>query len=687
MSKNAARWISWSFGGLAVTTSVAGLVVTVLAIRTTRDPLVLFTHEISLPLIAIMFSVLGPLIVAKHPRHPIGWIMTLTAVLSGVVALGTGLLPYGERVLGPDRAPWLSLLHWLDLWLWIPSSVVPITFLMLLFPDGHLPSLRWRPVAWAAALGMLGTMLGSALNPLRRMDSKGNSLEPNPFGLAGAGLAMDMLLNVAGVILVFATLAAIASLVVRFRRSGTMQRQQVKWLAYAAGFLVVATLASAALYFALGEDNAATQIGSALTGLGFFGITLAATVAILRYRLYDIDLIIHRTLVYGLLTASVLLLYVALVSLMGLLLETQTRFAGSLVATGVVAVLFQPLRERLQKGVSRLLFGQRDEPYAVLTQLGRRLQATLEPEGALQTIVDIVAQALKLPHAAISLAGDGRFRVVSSHGLPTGEPLTLPLVYQGETVGQLIVSPRGRNEEFQHSEKVLLQDIAQQAGVVVHTVGLTADLQRSRERLVTAREEERRRLRRELHDGLGPELAGLALKLSAARNLITSDPRYADMLLAELTGQFQETLAGIRRLAYELRPPALDDLGLVPAVRQSASSQTVGGPRVVVEAPKPLPTLPAAVEVAAYRIATEALTNVARHASADNAVVRFDLTDALEVTIEDDGVGMPAMARAGVGITSMRERAAELGGRVEVESVPGGGTRVRARLPLVLAEV
>ncbi|HKY84935.1 MAG TPA: GAF domain-containing sensor histidine kinase [Anaerolineales bacterium] len=685
MSSAIARLTIWSLAALTAALSLAGLVASIMAVVATGKSLGLYTHQLTLPLIAIVFAILGPLVLTRHPRHLVGWIMAITALFSGIVVLNVGLRAYGEEVLGPARAGWLPLMQWLDLWVWIPTNVLPFAFLILLFPDGRLPSPRWRPVAWAAGVGMVATMLGSALNPVARMDAE-DQLRPNPFGIQGAGPAMDVLLNAGGLLLLIAFVGSIVALVLRFRRSSGIDRQQLKWLAYATVLLVVSIVLSAVVYAAVPQDNLGAQASILLTSLALLGIPLAASVAILRYRLYDIDLIIYRTVLYGLLTASVIVLYVALVMLMGLLFQTQTGWAGALVATGIVAVLFQPLRERLQKAVSRLLYGERDEPYAVLTRLSRRLRATLEPEQALQTIVDTVAQALKLPFVAIALAEATGFRIVGEFGRPSGEPLILPMVYQGDTVGRLMVSWRGPNEPFGRSEVDLLEDIAQQAGAAAHTVRLTRDLQRSRERLVTAREEERRRLRRELHDGLGPELASLSLKLGAARNLIPRAPDRADAVLAELTAQVQGTLAGIRRLAYDLRPPALDELGLVPAVRESASSQAEGGPRVVVEAPDSLPDLPAAVEVAAYRIATEAVTNVARHANADHVVVRFDLTDALELTIQDDGGGIPAKARAGVGITSMRERAAELGGRVDVEAVPGGGTRVRARLPLLLAE-
>jgi signal transduction histidine kinase len=230
---------------------------------------------------------------------------------------------------------------------------------------------------------------------------------------------------------------------------------------------------------------------------------------------------------------------------------------------------------------------------------------------------------------------------------------------------------------------------------------LTTDLQRSRERLVTAREEERRRLRRDLHDGLGPQLASLTLKHDAARNLLPQDPQAVDALLAELKGQTQEAISDVRRLVYDLRPPALDELGLVSAIREQAAkygyllggSESGAGQKhglgFSVEAPESLPPLPAAVEVACYRIAQEAIANVSRHSKARTCRVRLSVDgDEREMKLEitDDGVGLPADRRAGVGSVSMRERAEELGGICVTERVPAGGTRVLARLPLPPSE-
>ncbi|MDP9380955.1 MAG: GAF domain-containing sensor histidine kinase, partial [Chloroflexota bacterium] len=349
-----------------------------------------------------------------------------------------------------------------------------------------------------------------------------------------------------------------------------------------------------------------------------------------------------------------------------------------------IAVAFQPLRDRLQQTVNRLMYGERDEPYGVISRLGRRLEATLTPEEVLPTVVQIVRESLKLPYAAIELRQDGEYRVVASSGQSSNETLRLPLVYRGESVGQMVLAPRAGEDSFTPSDRRLLEDLARQAGIAVHAVRLTADLQRSRERLVTAREEERRRLRRDLHDGLGPTLANLFQRLDTASALVRSNPEGAVALIGDLKGRIKTTIGDIRRLVYALRPPALDEFGLVGAIREHAAQLNgSGGLSIAVEAPEPLPPLPAAVEVAAYRIVLEALANVVRHAQARICCIRMTVNDdALRLEVTDDGAGLPPGQQAGVGITSMRERAAELGGELRIEQGEAGGTRVWGRLPI-----
>jgi signal transduction histidine kinase len=428
-------------------------------------------------------------------------------------------------------------------------------------------------------------------------------------------------------------------------------------------------------------------------------IVISAGIAILRHGLYDINLIINRTLVYGMLSAGVVGMYILLVGTLGTLFQSSGNFVIALLATGLAAFIVQPLRVRLQRSVNRLMYGERDDPYTVLSGLSQQLKTTLAPSAVLPNIAEAIAKTLKLPYVALALKQGDQMVVAATAGVgfwQIGDRATdshlpspishLPLIYQAETVGQLLVAPRAPGETFTPSEQKLLEDIALQAGIAAHAIQLTTDLQRSRERLVAAREEERRRLRRDLHDGLGPQLASLTLTVAAARELLHHDADAADRLLQELAIHTQSAISDIRRVVYDLRPPALDDLGLVLALREQAASYRQAGLQITIDAPEQLPPLPAAVEVAAYRIIQEALTNVVRHAKARTCTVRLILGDALDIEIHDDGIGLPPGVRTGVGLTSMRERTDELGGTYGIQSLPGQGTCIEARLPLLSVE-
>jgi len=509
-------------------------------------------------------------------------------------------------------------------------------------------------------------------------------------------------------------LSALATQIYRYRRvSSSAQQQQTKWVVFGittalGGFL----LASAPFRGLNGEEHLLFAL--ALGAVQFLFICLfplSIMVAVVRYRLWEIDPIINRTLVYGLLTVSVIGLYVVVVGMLGSLFQTRGNFVLSVLATGVAAFLFEPLRKRLQRSINRLMYGERDDPYAVLSRLGRRLENNLAPAAVLPTIVETVAQALKLPYVGIVMRSE-QLSAVSDQSAANSDQLstvlaadavstewqrdpaliidqaslmTLPLLYQGETIGELRLAPRAPGEAFSPADRRLLDDLAHQAGVAVHAVRLTHDLQRSREQIVTAREEERRRLRRDLHDGLGPQLASQALKLEAVRDLIRTRPERAEQIVDDLITKSQETIGDVRRLVYALRPPALDEFGLLGAIREYARQCETNGTQIRVAAPGQLPPLPAAVEVAAYRIIQEALTNVLRHAQAHTVEVRLGLTDqdaALQLAVDDDGIGLPTAHHAGVGLHSMRERAAELGGDCQIEARAEGGTRVFAQLPL-----
>ena len=640
------------------------------------------THE-TLPvfypvLLATAFSTVGAVVASRRPENLIGWIMCATGLLFALNALAGS---YAAHALysNPEPMPGAAFAAWANVF----TGTIPLLpFLLLLFPDGRLPSRRWRPVVWLIIGSGFAEVAAWAFAPGR---FPGWPSARNPLGVALLDPLLDLYVTYAQTpLLVLTVLLPAISLLVRFWRSRGVERQQLKWFVSSGALVALA----ATLLFVVGVRSS-DLIEGVLWGflvLAVWAVPVSMGVAILRYRLWDIDLVINRALVYGALTTGVVGIYVLVVGGLGALLRVQDNILVSILAAGLVAVLFQPLRYRLQRVVNHLIYGERDEPHKVLSRLGQRLEATLAPEAALKTIVGTIAQALKLPYAAITLAQDGTFVTAAEYGTSTGEPLVLPLTYGPEAVGQLVVSPRGPSEMFTTFDLRVLEDLARQVGVTAYAVRLTADLQRSRERLVTAREEERRRLRRNLHDGVGPQLAALTLKLETARNKLAYDPA-AEVLLSDLTARARSAVVDVRSSVHALRPPALDELGLVPALRETAAQYGQGGLRISVEAPENLPPLPAAVEVAAYHIAQEAMTNVLRHAEASTCAVRMDLDSEaglLRLQVEDSGRGIGAERGTGVGLSSMRERAEELGGTCVIEQVATGGTRMRVELPCFL---
>jgi signal transduction histidine kinase len=613
---------------------------------------------------ALVYLAMGLLIFWRRSDERMALFCALTLVTFGALAAGPLDDMIDSAVPMPQPLASIPFVHALVRLLAVAGQVSILTFFYV-FPSGRFVP-RWT--RWFSLLALV-YWAAAAFFPALSSGPAGNLL------------------------FVFLAVATIAQ-VYRYRYvSGATERAQTRWVVF--GFvLMVVIVAAAQIAFALApEDFQRTAEASPALGQ-LFGlrwtvalmlIPISIAIAILRARLWDIDLIINRTLVYSALTVSVVALYVVVVGYLGALFRGSDNLIISLLTTGLIAVLFQPLRSWLQRGVNRLTYGQRDEPYAVVAQLGRRMQGALDPEAVLPAIVETVAQALKLSYAAITLKQGNEFMTAAAHGSPVEGTLMLPLTYQAEPVGQLLLGPRQRGEGFTPADRRLLEDLARQVGVAAHAVRLTADLQRSREQLVTSREEERRRLRRDLHDGLGSALTSLMFKLDAADTLLDSDPSAARALLAAARGQMQASIADIRRLVYDLRPPILDEWGLVEALRERVAQYALNDVRVTIEAPEALPPLPAAVEVAAYRIALEALANVVKHAHATTCAIRIALApEALTLETRDDGVGR-GDSPLGVGLIAMRERATELGGSLVVEDAEPHGTRVRARFPLRMA--
>jgi len=567
----------------------------------------------------------------------------------------------------------------------IGSAGAVLSVLWYLFPDGRFaPSwIRWLVILLVVREICTALFPGSLLDFLTW---------PEPFR--------------SGMIILF-PITIIYSIAFRYqRKSNPAQRQQIKWIVASGSVFALVSPAQFFIMPFIKPGLSHVLFNLTYLPLLYLSVMLFAVsvgFSIFRYHLWDIDIIINRALVYGSLTASVVGGYVLVVGVLGTIMQSNINWLVSILATGLVALLVQPLRDRLQRGVNRLMYGERDDPITVLSRLGQQLETALAPDAVLPSLVETIAQRLKLPYVAIELMTQGRlesspttdFSSISSSapiissGHPQSNVIRFPLVYQSETIGQLLVAPRAPGEAFSPLDHHLLENIARQAGMAVHAVSLTNELQLARQRLVTAVEEERRRLRRDLHDGLGPALASQGLKLAAAKQLLRHDLNSVESLLDQVMNQNQETVSDVRRLVYGLRPPALDERGLVEAIRDHVvqNNGDRGSLHVEVgELPADLPALSAAVEVAAYRIALEALTNVIRHAKAQHCTIRFVSTEngplnILQIEIIDNGIGLPRELRAGVGLRSMRERAEELGGTLIVEPGPHGGTRILATLP------
>ncbi len=501
--------------------------------------------------------------------------------------------------------------------------------------------------------------------------------------------------KIEAIVTVLTVLSIVYSIAYRYRKVSTPeQRRQTRWVLF--GLMI--GVPGFFLGDALMRNIDASPIGIASL-LGFLVVMPIATtlptvtvgIAILHDRLFDIDVILSRTLVWLVMTVTITGAYIGVVVGIGSLIGSRSNLLLSLVATGLVAVAFQPLLLRVRRVTNRLLYGDRDDPYAVLARLGHHIEDTLSAADLLPAIVRTTAEMLRLPYAALFIErADGPVLVASS-GVASTSTVRLPLMYQGQAVGALEVATRAPGEVFGHADRRLLEDLARQVGVAARTVSLATDLQESRERIVASREEERRRLRRDLHDGLGAQLAALIMQAGVARTLLRSDLDAADDELVAQRHELRSAVSDVRRLVLGLRPPALDELGLSGALRArlarlDRASVDADSPALQVrfDAGEPFPPLSAAAEVAAFRIVEEAVTNVVKHGQASGVTVTLRLDgNVLLITVVDDGIGItPSIDASGMGLQSMRERATELGGTCVVTTGPDGrGTLIRVTLP------
>jgi signal transduction histidine kinase len=684
------RKLSAAAFGLAITTAAVTLGLGIAVSH--PEPVDLVTWAASVGLV-VAYSSVGVVIARRPAGQAVGWLLLALGLSFGLKMSATeyALLAHhlGSVLPGGVFAAWLQG--------WVGSIAFPAAFpiLLLVFPNGRLQSARWRPLV---ALSLVSGGLIAAANLTNPGELIGGIQIhlgiDNPTGVQTLPLALDLPLELGWPLAISCILAAGVALGQRYRRSDGELRQQIKWLALAGSVLAVTFALGLAVYISLvsgGGGADPTQLPLAAVVLlqvlwTAIGVPCAIGIAVVRHRLYDVDALISRGLAYGILSILLVASYGGLVAVLSGVFHQQGQQALAALVTVAVAIAFAPLRDRVQRRVDRLLYGERGDPYAVIDGLGRRLEAAVAPEHVLPTVVETVARTLKLPYVAMSLDGAAG-GLTAAVGTPLPEPserTELPITYQSNIIGRLVVGSRSAGERFSPKDLRLLNGLARQLGPAASALLLGNQLRLSRHRIVAAREEERRRLRRDLHDGLGPALAGVTLRLAAVRRAL---PAGSDELteLNTARGDLKHAIADLRRVVNDLRPPVLDQLGLLAAIGSVTEQVTDNGPGgldVQVEASGDLDDLPAAVEVAAFRIIQEALTNVHRHAGARLCRVSIVAGSTLRLEVVDNGHGITDSRRDGVGMSSMRERAEELDGTLSIEPAPGTGTRLVAELPL-----
>jgi signal transduction histidine kinase len=689
--KTAAR-LAWGLWTCGIFLIILGFVLIVLG---RNDPAPgTFGFRGSDALFALAFGTTGALIATRRPANPIGWLFLTAGILGGANLLSSEFASYSIHhevaVPGGNTAKWFS-----D-WLWFQGQLI-FVFLLLLFPDGSLPSPRWRPLVWIVVSGTALALIGGWLSPTAPATFDDPiTIWPLPGTLGATARTVSS----AGTVLTLLTLLFSTSApIVRYRRATAEVRQQLKWFAAAAGLVGMILIAFIAV---MTTAPSYASLLSVLWVIAASMIPVATGIAILRHRLYDIDVVINKAVVFAVLAAFITVVYLAIVVGIGALVGARGNFALSILATAIIAVAFQPARERARHLANRLVYGKRATPYETLSEFAGRMSEAFATEEILPRMARILGEGTGARRAEVWLRVGGEIRPAASW--PEEQPMSNPISLQsddvpeiddvdrvvavrhhGELLGALAVS-KPPTEPLTPAEDELISDLASQAGLVLRNVRLTSELQArleelqaSRQRLVTAQDEERRRLERNLHDGAQQQLVSLAIKLRMARSISDKDSAKADQILAEVEREAADALEDLRDLARGIYPPLLADQGLVAALSAQARKAALSV-EIVSDG---VGRYPQEIEAAVYFCCLEALQNAAKYARASRAVVRLAGDDqSLNFSVEDDGAGFdPATTPRGTGLQNMADRVEALGGRFEIDSRPGEGTRVTAKIP------
>jgi signal transduction histidine kinase len=651
------------------------------------------------------FSIVGALIISRRPQNPIGWLLC-TSGLSTVIDGFAKNYAFYALFAAAGALPAAGFGAWIHSWIWLVGGLVLVGPLPLLFPDGSLPSARWRWVLWFAAGGIGLSALLLALGQNAIADYGLN----NPVGVipVGSQAGRDLAITVMCVTIPLSAIAVVR----RFRRADGEQREQIKWFATAVALMVTVLIGTELTVPLTGVQPYRIPLLNLLVATALALLPISIGVAVLKYRLYDIDVVINKSLVYGTLAVFITAVYVAIVVGVGTLIGSggQPNLALSIVATAIVAVAFQPVRERVQRIANRLVYGKRASPYEVLAQFSDRVASVFASEEVLARMARVVAEGTGAARAdvwirvgtdiapAASWPENGeapKSVALTGQLLPAiaGASRVVPVRHQGELLGALSIN-KAAGEPLTPVEEKLLSDLAAQAGLVLRNVRLTAELQArlyeisqqaselraSRQRIVAAQDAERRRLERNIHDGAQQNLVALTVKLRLAATAAKRNPERARRAVSELEQETDAALQTLCDLARGIYPPVLRDQGLAAALEAQASRMDLPVEITVNRVGR----YSADAEAAAYFSCLEALQNVAKHADAKSVQLTLEQADGdLQFTVLDDGKGFdPVATIGGSGLQNMADRIEALGGRFEISAQPGYGTAVSGRIPI-----
>jgi signal transduction histidine kinase len=679
------RALAWTMFAAALCLVTAALTLFALS---SDSPSNTYGFRGGIPLVTVAVATTGAVIALRRPEHPIGWIFLAVGLLSGVQSAAQEYAVYAVHERGGE-IPGGVVADWIDSWIWVPITGTIAIPVFLLFPDGRLPSPRWRPVLVAGIAGIVVWTVTFAVYP----EETAALGTVNPFAAESLEPVLNVLLGVGGLLFMGSMLSAAISLVLRYRRASEEARHQLKWFAASAAFVGLA--------FTLNGFSSTSRVVSTLVVISFATVPMATAVAVLKYRLYEIDVVINKAVVYGALAAFITGVYIAIVVGFGSLLGgggDEPDVGLSIAATALLAVAFQPVRLRVQRLANRLVYGERATPYEVLADFSHRMAGALSVEAVLPRMARAAAEGVGGAGGRIRLylPGGSERTVVWPPDADPGPPTrVIPVAHRGERVGEIgVTKPPG--EPLTPAEERLLTDLAAQAGLALHNVRLAVELEArldeisraarelraSRQRLVSAQDAERRRLEREIHDGAERQLAAMQVRIGKAEELLGREPAVAADLLETVAADAGTALEGLRDLARGVFPPLLADRGLVAAlgaqVRKAAFPARVEAGPDVAEA-----RFDPRAEAAVYFCCLEAMTNAARHASGSPVTVQLAAGDGwVSFRVSDEGPGFDAVGGPGwSGLQRMRDRVEALRGTLDVRSAPGQGTTVEGRVP------